>query len=464
MNTTVCGGSLFTVTPVDGDNGLVPSGTTYIWDAPTGSGFSGGAAGSGSSITGSLMNTSNVQATATYTVTPISGSCTGSTFTVTVTLYPAPAITAKTTTVCGGTLFTVTPVDNTNDIVPAGTTYSWSLPSGSGFSGGASGTDETDIFGTLMNTGNGTATATYTVTPKAGSCTGSPFTVTVTLNPTPVINPIPTSVCGGTAFTVTPANITNGIVPLGINYTWDAPTGSGFDGGAAGSGPSITGILTNISSGVATATYTVTPTAGSCTGSNFTITVTLNPTPAITNMNTTVCGGSLFTVTPVDGDNGLVPSGTTYIWDAPTGSGFSGGAAGSGSSITGSLMNTSNVQATATYTVTPISGSCTGSTFTVTVTLYPAPAITAKTTTVCGGTLFTVTPVDNTNDIVPAGTTYSWSLPSGSGFSGGASGTDQTDIFGTLMNTGNGTGDCNLYRDTESGKLYRQPIYRYCYP
>ena len=460
MTSTICGGLPFSVTPVDVTDGIVPSGTTYSWSAPLGTGFSGGASGTDQTdIFGTLTNTTNGIVTATYTVTPTAGTCTGSTFTVTVTLDPTPAITAKTTTVCGGTLFTVTPVNNINDIVPAGTTYSWSLPSGLGFSGGASGTDETDIYGTLMNTGNVTATATYTVTPKAGSCTGSPFTVTVTINPTPVINTIPTSVCGGTAFTVTPANITNGIVPAGTNYTWTIPTGSGFDGGAAGSGPSITGTLTNIISGVATATYTVTPTAGSCTGSNFTVTVTLNPTPAITNMNTTVCGGSLFTVTPVDGDNGLVPSGTTFTWDAPEGSGFSGGASGTDQiDIFGTLTNTTNGIVTATYTVTPTAGTCTGSTFTVTVTLDPTPAITAKTTTVCGGTLFTVTPVNNINDIVPEGTTYSWSLPSGSGFSGGASGTDETDIFGTLMNTGNITATATYTVTPKAGSCTGSPF------
>ncbi|MGA3015447.1 MAG: PKD-like domain-containing protein, partial [Bacteroidales bacterium] len=437
MNTTICGGSQFTVTPVDGDNGIVPSGTSYSWSAPSGTGFSGGAAGSGSSITGTLTNMTNGTVTATYTVTPTAGSCTGATFTLTVTLVPKPDISAMATETCGGVQFTVTPVDGVNGIVPSGTSYSWSAPSGSGFSGGIAGSGSS-ITGTLINTTNAQTTATYTVTPTAGSCTGSTFTVTVTLDPTPYISAMATETCGNVQFTVTPVNSVNGIVPSGTSYSWSAPSGSGFSGGVAGSGSSITGTLMNTTNTQTTATYTVTPTAGSCTGSPFTVTVTLDPTPAITAMNATVCGGSQFTVTPVDGDNGIVPSGTSYSWSAPSGSGFSGGAAGSGSSITGILINTTNAQTTATYTVTPTAGSCTGSTFTVTVTLNPTPYISAMATETCGDVQFTVTPVNSVNGIVPSGTSYSWSAPSGSGFTGGAAGSGSS-ITGTLTNTTNGT-------------------------
>ena len=440
MITTVCGGTEFTVVPADGTNGIVPSGTTYSWDAPSGTGFTGGASGSGQvNISGTLTNTTSTVQTATYTVTPTAGnSCTGSTFTVTVTLNPTPVISAMTTTVCGGTEFTIAPANGTNGIVPDGTTYSWDTPAGTGFTGGASGSGQVNISGTLTNTTSTAQTATYTVTPVTGnSCTGTSFTVTVTLNPTPAISAMTTTVCGGTEFTVTPADGINGIVPSGTTYSWDAPSGTGFTGGASGSGSNITGTLTNTTNTAQTATYTVTPTAGdNCTGTSFTVTVTLNPIPAISAMNTTVCGGTEFTVTPADGTNGIVPSGTTYSWNVPSGTGFTGGASGSGSNITGTLTNTTNTAQTATYTVTPTAGdNCTGTSFTVTVTLNPTPVISAMTTTVCGGTEFTVAPANGTNGIVPDGTTYSWDTPAGTGFTGGASGSGQVNISGTLTNT-----------------------------
>ena len=462
ITATVCSGTAFTVTPVNGTNGIVPSGTTYSWPAPSGTGFTGGTAGSESSITGTLTNTTSAVQTAIYTVTPIAGTCTGNTFTVTVTLNPTPNITPSPIrdTICSGITFMVTPVNGTNGIVPAGTTYSWNAPSGTGFTGGAAGTDQVNISGTLINTTTSNIIVIYGVTPNAGSCIGNLFLVRVTLEPSPQITNISIPVCSGTTFTVTPANGTNGIVPPGTTYSWPAPTGTGFTGGAAGSGSGITGTLTNTTNTVQTATYTVTPNAGTCAGNAFTVTVTLNPTPAINNITATVCSGTAFTVTPVNGTNGIVPSGTTYSWPAPTGSGFTGGAAGSGSSITGTLTNTTSAVQTATYTVTPIAGTCTGNTFTVIITLNPIPAINNMTATVCSGTAFTVTPVNGTNGIVPSGTTYSWPAPSGTGFTGGAAGSG-TQYLGNLDQYDEHGTDRHLYSDPDCGNMCRQYLYRH---
>src|SRR6185369_7161667 len=114
--------------------------------------------------------------------------------------------------------------------------------------------------------------------------------VTVTVSPMPSINAMTTTVCSGTAFSVTPVNVTNGIVPAGTTYSWGVPTVTGgMTGGVAGSGPSITGTLTNPTNTTQTATYTVTPTSGSCTGATFTVTITVTPKPSINAMTTTVC-------------------------------------------------------------------------------------------------------------------------------------------------------------------------------
>ena len=275
----------FTVTPVNGINGLVPAGTTYSWPAPvvTG-GLTGGSASSGSptSITGTLTNPLNTPQTATYTVTPISAGCTGANFTVTVTVNPTPAITAMTSATCTGNGFTVTPVNGINGVVPAGTTYSWPAPvvTGGLTGGSASSGSPTSITGTLTNPSSNAQTATYTVTPLSGSCSGSTFTVTITVNQIPAITAMTISVWSEFGFIVTPVNGTNGTVPAGTTYSWPAPivTG-GMTGGAASSGSptSITGTLTNPSNTAQTATYTVTPTSGSCTGNTFTVTVTVVP-------------------------------------------------------------------------------------------------------------------------------------------------------------------------------------------
>jgi hypothetical protein len=445
MTNTVCSGVAFTSTPANVTNGVVPSGTTYSWSAPTVTGgLTGGVSGSAaSSISGTLTNPTNSVQTATYTVTPTLGSCSGTTFTVTVTVNPKPSITAMTNTVCSGVAFTSTPANVTNGVIPSGTTYSWSAPTVTGgITGGASGSAAASISGTLTNPTNNVQTATYTVTPTSGSCLGSTFTVTVTVNPKPSITAMTNTACSGVAFTSTPANATNGLVPSVTTYSWSAPTVTGgMTGGASGSAASsISGILTNPTNSVQTATYTVTPISGSCSGSTFTVTVTVNPKPAITSMTNTACSGVAFTSTPANATNGLVPSVTTYSWSAPTVTGgMTGGASGSAAaSISGTLTNPTNSVQTATYTVTPTSGSCSGTTFTVTVTVNPKPAITAMTNTVCSGVVFTSTPVNVTNGVVPSGTTYSWSAPTVTGgMTGGASGLNAASISGTLTNPTN---------------------------
>ena len=448
MTKTVCSGVSFTSTPTNVTDGLVPTGTTYSWSLPvvTG-GMTGGSSGTGAtSITGTLINPTNTPQTATYTVTATSGTVPNqcsSTFTLTVTVNPTPAVTSMTNSACSGSSFTSTPANVTNGVVPAGTTYSWSGPVVTGgITGGSSGTGATSITGTLTNPTNSVQTATYTVTPTSGTCSGASFTLTVTINPRPAITTMTNTVCSGSSFTSTPTNVTNGLVPAGTTYSWSTPlvTG-GMTGGSSGTGAtSITGTLTNPTNSAQTATYTVTPTSGTCSGASFTLTVTVNPGPAITTMANSACSGSSFTSTPANLTNGVVPAGTTYSWSAPvvTG-GMTGGSSGTAAtSITGTLTNPTNSAQTATYTVTPTSGTCSGASFTLTVTVNPRPAITSMTNIVCSGLLFTSTPVNVTNGLVPAGTTYSWSTPVVTGgMTGGSSGIGASSVTGTLTNPTN---------------------------
>ena len=98
--------------------------------------------------------------------------------------------------------------------------------------------------------------------PKHSSLrTGTPFTLTVTVNPIGIITPISTTTCTGVLFTVTPTDVTNGVVPAGTLFSWSAPTGSGFTGGATQVTPrvDVIGTLNNTTSSIKTVTYLVTP-------------------------------------------------------------------------------------------------------------------------------------------------------------------------------------------------------------
>jgi hypothetical protein len=50
---------------------------------------------------------------------------------------------------------------------------------------------------------------------------------------------------------------------------------------------------------------------------------------------------------------------------------------------------------------------------------------------VCSGAAFSVSPVNATDGLVPAATTYSWSAPVVAGITGASSGTNAANISGT---------------------------------
>ncbi|MGA1977623.1 MAG: PKD-like domain-containing protein, partial [Bacteroidales bacterium] len=179
---SICSGSAATITlnttvPLTIFNYTVASvpSSGYTWSsAPSAGTITDGGSGT-DNLTQTLTHNYNAAVTVTYTITPTgpgATACVGLQITRAVTVNPMPAITNMTATICGGGTFTATPVNSTNGVVPAGTTYSWAAPAGAGFSGGAAGSGAS-ITGTLTNTTNAAATATYTVTPTAGGCTGS---------------------------------------------------------------------------------------------------------------------------------------------------------------------------------------------------------------------------------------------------------------------------------------------------
>ena len=452
--TTICGGTAFTVSPQNGGSEIVPAGTVYTWTVVPNANVSGESnqATAQATISQTLTNNTNQVQTVVYTVTPsVNGACTGNTFTVTVTVNSTPVVPAQTQTICSGGTFTVSPVDNgSTTIVPSNTTYTWTVATNTNVSGqSAQATAQTTISQTLTNLTNVTQTVVYTVTPTSGaqgSCVGSTFTITVTVSPKPTINAQTTSSCSGTAFTFAPANGSGNIVPSNTTYTWTAPTVTGnLAGGSNGSGTSITGTLTNPTNTPQTATYTVTPTSGSCGGSAFTLTVTINPKPVVPAQTQTICSGGTFTVSLTDNaPTTIIPSNTTYTWTVAANANVSGQSnqATAQATISQTLTNLTNQVQTVVYTVTPTSGaqgSCVGSTFTITVTVNPKPVVPAQSQTICSGGTFTVAPTNaQPTTIIPTGTTYTWTVvdnPNVTGESNQA--TPQSSISQTLTNATN---------------------------
>jgi hypothetical protein len=401
LTTTICSGTSYTVTPPVSATAtnIVPANTTYTWAAPSVLNISGTVAGASSSsfTTGTLLNSSALPIIVTYVVTPTAsvalGACVGASFNVDVTVNPTPVI-AGTLVVCEGgatTQLTATPL-------PASSTGVWAVTSG---------TATVDVNGLVTSGSAGSSVITYTA---SNVCSSS---VTVTVNAKPVIAPITVTTCAGSPFALIPSTaVLSNIIPSGTTYSWSAPSVSpGLTGGVGGINATIiSGALANLTNTFGTATYNVTPTANGCVGTQFMVTVTVDPKPAVTVAAQSICSGTAFSITPSNGalNNGIVPSGTTYTWTAPSVSGITGTVAGTNLSIfaTGTLSNSTIAPIVVTYSVTPKSGSCTGAPFNVVVTVKPTPIVTppAMSFTCNGGTVTVAL-----SGTIPAGTTYAWS-------------------------------------------------------
>src|SRR5690606_29368629 len=175
-------------TPTNGSpnaSTIVPPGTTYTWTVMDNPNVTGdfNEVTAQVTISQTLTNTTNVAQTVRYTVTPASGTCRGAPFTVTVIVNPGITISPIADTICSEDSFSVTPTNGTDGIIPAGTTYAWSVPSVSGGLTGGSAGSGSNITGSLSNPTNSSQTATYTVTPSLGPCSATPFEVTITVNP-----------------------------------------------------------------------------------------------------------------------------------------------------------------------------------------------------------------------------------------------------------------------------------------
>ncbi|SEA91110.1 hypothetical protein SAMN05443667_111142 [Flavobacterium gillisiae] len=211
----------------------------------------------------------------------------------------------------------------------------------------------------------------YTVT-TAGTCINSSLSGTITVNPNPAGSATTQIICSGLVTNV-PLNST----VSGTTYTWTAvsqvaPTGGTITGFGSGSGASIAQVLTNTGTSAGTIRYTVTPTANSCPGPAFTVDVTVNPKPSGSATAQTICSGLSTNVALSS-----IVTGTTFTWTAailttPSGGTINGFSDYFGNTITQSLTNNGTTAGVVRYTVTPTANSCSGTVFTVDVTINAA--------------------------------------------------------------------------------------------
>lgn len=296
-----------------------PSGT-YSWTGPNG-------------FTSNVQNPTSVVVPTTpgtyaYTVTLSAPSVTPCSATTTVTVNPLPVVTGGgPQTVCSGSQVTLSG--------SGASTYTWD----NGVSNGVA-------FTPL-------ATTTYTVTGVDANGCSNTNTVTVTVNPLPVVSAgNDQQICSGTSTILTGSGA--------VSYVWD---------NAVTNGVAFTPS--------ASATYTVTGTdANGCTGTDL-VDVTLNPLPSVSaGSDQSVCAGSSVVLTG--------SGASTYVWDNGV---FNGVAF--------------TPLATTTYTLTGTDVNGCVATDQVLVTVNPIPTINGgPDVTVCEGSTITLA--------ATGGTTYTW--------------------------------------------------------
>jgi RHS repeat-associated protein len=148
--------------------------------------------------------------------------------------------------------------------------------------------------GSSFTTASLSATTTFYVRTYNSTtlCESYPREVIATVNPIPTVAASNQNVFTGSTTSI---NLTNPNNVSGTTYTWTA-SATNVSGAGSGSGVTIAQVLTNISpnsNGVVT--YTITPTAGSCSGIPVSATVTVSPMPTVTIIGTPVValGGSV---------------------------------------------------------------------------------------------------------------------------------------------------------------------------
>jgi len=344
------------------------AGTTFTWTAtPSSANVIGYSSGSGPLINQVLINLGFNIETVTYHITPSANGCLGLTrdFVVSVLTVPDVYFQPASQSICSNQ---TTSISNLSHV--AGATFTWTATPSSGNLSGYSDGAGNLIAQTLLNSGMGYGTVTYTVTPHAFGCQpGTPHNVIVTVAPIPVVTNTVKS------FSQCSAKTTNIVLQSnlpGAIYSWTASGSSGnITGFSNGTGSSINQTLINSGFNTEVATYSVTATVNGCIGNPAIFTVSVFPVPDayFTPPSQTICS--------LQSTNILIKShaaGGSFTWTANGSSGnITGYASGSGDTIRQTLTNLSFNVETVTYHVHPTANGCTGTMNNMIVTIDPNP-------------------------------------------------------------------------------------------
>lgn len=304
----VCAGVTIPAINFQGD---MTSTTTFNWSGNTNIGLNPNL---GTNTIPSFVgvNTSQLILIDSIIIQPERQGCFGLKDTMLISVNPISTVTVNDITVCNGVTVPTLPING-----PSPTAiYTWTnnnisigLP-GSGTSLTAPHTlpSFTAIGGVVPQT------AQIVVTPFVNGCPGVNDTMTITVNPTPIVNPVPSqSLCAGTTSSLiqfsgpvagtvynwSHNNASIGLVPT--SGTGDIPP---FDGGQ-----NLYPSPSNVAS------VTVTPVANGCSGIPINFSITVHPLPVVNaGFDTTLCLGQF--IIPQGSGNSIAGSSFGFQWTA----------------------------------------------------------------------------------------------------------------------------------------------------
>ena len=351
-----CAGSSTTVTAVPGASGSY----SYAWTVPA-------------TVTppGNVPNfTTTVAGTYSVIITDTATTCVSASGSSVVVLNPIPTATVANATVCSGSPATLNAVPGTG--VAADYSFAWTVPSG------ATNPGNINSFTTLI-----AGTYSVIITRLSTGCPSVAASATVTVNATPVATVTSSSVCNGTATTVSVTATTSGP----FSYAWSVPTGAVAVGNVASFSTTVAG----------TYSVVVTNTLSNCPSATASGTVTVNAIPTVAVNSPSACFGSSATLIATAGN----PASYSYLWSVPSGVTNPGSVASFQTTTAGNYS----------VVITNIATGCFSASASGTVTINPNATVSVASAAVCEGTPASVLATPGNG--VAADYTFAWTVPAG---------------------------------------------------
>jgi hypothetical protein len=355
--------------------------------------------------------------TGTLTMTNTATGCTTAASTVSLTVNPIPDVDPiSSQTACNGAM---TSAITFNGSV-TGTAFNW-MHSDPSIGIGASSSGNIATF-SATNTGSVTVVSVFTVTPTRLGCVGAVETFSITVHPTPDVNPSSNqAVCNGSMTTA--INFTGSV--SGTSFGW-SNVGPAIGLASSGTGDIAAFTATNTTTATVHDTITVTPSANGCTGFSNSFIISVYPTPVLSSsLNPpAICDNTLFSYTPTS-----ATAGTTFDWSRAAITGITNPAATGTNDPNEVLMNSTPNPISVMYTYTLTANGC-PNVQTVTIVVNPTPMLSSPLTppAICDSTMFSYTHTSLT-----VGTSFAWSRAAVSGISNPA-GSGTGDISEALDN------------------------------